>query len=376
MLGNSSVKICHFTTVHLRYDARIFLKQCQTLAQHNFDVHLVVADGKGNEIYNGVKIHDIGKMPSRLSRILFSPIMMIGLLLTLKCAIYHFHDPELLIVGLVLKFFTKSKVVYDSHECNKDYFQHKDYIPPLLRPLSSKLISCIEHFIGKHLSWIIVTTEQHYQALKTINKKVSIIYNYPILSEWVSADDKQHKEISRSFCYIGNINEERGIKQLIKAIAEIDCTLHLAGYYDPISFRDELIKLPGWNKVNEYGYVNREQAAMIVSKSLFGVVLFLPYPIHYTSLSTKVFEYMAGGIACLVPDFPIWKEIVETNDCGLSINPTDVSMISQTIDYMLNNPELVLEMGHRGKELVRTKYNWDTQIPELLDVYNTLSIDS
>jgi len=372
----SKIKICHFTSVHNRYDVRVFNKQCLTLFQSGYDVHLVVADGKGNEIKDGIKIHDIGRMHSRLSRIIFSPVRMANLLLSLNCRIYQFHDPELLFLGLFIKIFTKSKVIYDSHECNKDYFLHKDYISPLLRPISSKMISFIEHFVGKQLNWIIVTTEQHYQALKTINKNVSIIYNYPMLSEWVSADDKQHNEISRSICYIGNINEERGIKQLIKAIADIDCTLHLAGYYDPVSFRDELTKLPGWNKVIEYGYVNREQAAMIVSKSLCGVVLFLPYPLHYTSLSTKVFEYMAGGIACLVPDFPIWKEIVETNECGLSTNPTDVSMISQTIDYMLNNPELVQKMGQRGKELVRTKYNWDTQIPELLDIYNTLSIDS
>ena len=42
-------KISHLTSVHPRFDTRIFLKECSSLANHGYSVSLVIADGKGNE---------------------------------------------------------------------------------------------------------------------------------------------------------------------------------------------------------------------------------------------------------------------------------------------------------------------------------------
>lgn len=43
------MKVCHITSGHSRYDARIFRKQCRTLAQNGIDTVLVCCDGKGEE---------------------------------------------------------------------------------------------------------------------------------------------------------------------------------------------------------------------------------------------------------------------------------------------------------------------------------------
>ena len=50
------IKVAHLTSVHPRYDARIFLKMCCSLAIRNFNIYLVVADGRGNEKKNNVNI--------------------------------------------------------------------------------------------------------------------------------------------------------------------------------------------------------------------------------------------------------------------------------------------------------------------------------
>ena len=41
------MRVCHLTSVHKRYDSRIFIKQCTSLARHGHDVTLVVADDIG-----------------------------------------------------------------------------------------------------------------------------------------------------------------------------------------------------------------------------------------------------------------------------------------------------------------------------------------
>ena len=52
--------ICHLTTAHPRNDVRIFEKECISLSQNTeYQVVLIVADGKGNELNKNVKIIDI-----------------------------------------------------------------------------------------------------------------------------------------------------------------------------------------------------------------------------------------------------------------------------------------------------------------------------
>ena len=70
---NNKIKVCHLTSVHPRYDVRIFSKECQSLVKEGFEVMLIVADGLGDEIKNDIKIFDIGLPKGRFKRILFTP---------------------------------------------------------------------------------------------------------------------------------------------------------------------------------------------------------------------------------------------------------------------------------------------------------------
>lgn len=371
----NNVRICHFSTVHIRTDVRIFYKECASLSAAGYEVHLVVADSKGNECINGIRIHDIGKISNRIIRIMLSPVKIFLKIISLKCVVYHFHDPELLLVGLFLKLFTKAKVIYDAHECYAEYFLHKEYLNKSIRPMFSAIIKFVERLTAGRFDSVITTTEYQAARLSGINPHLEIIYNYPLLSEWRHFDQQPEPGKERAICYIGSISEERGISQVIKAIEHIDCVFHLAGSYAIPAYRNEIMSFAGWKKVIEHGYVNRDQAAEIISKSMIGVVLLLPKPNHLISHSTKIFEYMAGGIACLVPDFPIWQDIVEKHKCGICVDPNDVELISQRLEYMLNNPELMQEMGQKGKQLVHSSYNWESQIPKLLDIYKTIIVN-
>ena len=98
-------KITHLTSVHARYDTRIFIKMCSSLAKkENYEVFLVVADGKGNESKNGVAIVDVGaKTGGRISRMTQTAEKVYQKAKELDSDIYHLHDPELIPIGLKLK---------------------------------------------------------------------------------------------------------------------------------------------------------------------------------------------------------------------------------------------------------------------------------
>ena len=64
------IKITHLTSAHPRYDIRILVKECNSLAKiKKYDVSLIVADNKGDELKGDVNIYDIGRLEGRLNRI-------------------------------------------------------------------------------------------------------------------------------------------------------------------------------------------------------------------------------------------------------------------------------------------------------------------
>ncbi len=112
----AKLKITHLTSAHKRYDTRIFMKMCSSLAKTDtYSVSLVVADGKGNEVKNGVQICDVGMSSGRLNRMFNATKKVYQKAMELDADIYHLHDPELIPVGLRLKKMGK-KIIFDAHE--------------------------------------------------------------------------------------------------------------------------------------------------------------------------------------------------------------------------------------------------------------------
>jgi len=91
------------------------------------------------------------------------------------------------------------------------------------------------------------------------------------------------------------------------------------------------------------------------------------------ALPNKIFEYMAAALPIVASNFPLWKEIIEGNHCGICVNPLDPKEIARVIEYLIEHPEEAKKMGENGRKAVLEKYNWENESKKLLDVYKGLS---
>src|SRR5262249_3764931 len=152
---------------------------------------------------------------------------------------------------------------------------------------------------------------------------VVVVQNFPCLGELVPLPRVIWGRQANSVAYIGGICHERGIREMVEAMSlmpdRLDVTLKLAGEFNPIWVRNEVIRLPGWKRVEELGFLERPKVLEVLREARAGLVLIHPEPRYQVAYPIKMFEYMAAGIPVIASDFPLWRQIVEGAGCGLLV---------------------------------------------------------
>ena len=366
---DTSYRIAHLTTVHQRHDVRIFQKECVSLADHGYEVHLLVADGKGDETRSGVAFHDIGWVSGRLRRMLLQPWRMWRAARRLRAHLYHFHDPELLPVALLLQW-GGAQVVYDTHEDVPRAVLSKYWIRPWLRHTVAAVFEVFEDFVARRLSAVVAATPHIARRFACINANTIDINNYPLRSELESPCEPRGD--ARSVCYIGGIGRIRGVVEMITALEYVDARLILAGPFESAATEAAVRALPGWTKVDYRGVVNRAAVREIMAESRAGLLFFHPEPNHVDAQPNKMFEYMSAGLAVLASDFPLWRSLLVESGAGLCANPLNPKDIAALIERVLNDSQGQHAMGQRGREAVMTRYQWDFEERKLRSLYKEL----
>ena len=373
MVSSKAVKIVHLSSVHGDLDVRIFLKECASLASKidNSSVNLILAGVTEREEF-GVHIHSVSKYNgSRLKRMWFTVNQVFSKAISLDADIYHLHDPELLRIALKLKRRGKI-VIYDAHEDLPRQIMGKSYLP--LKSLLAAFFERYENYVVKRLDGVVTATPFIAERFKKVNDLTIDINNFPLESE-IEFHKNEAVVIENRVCFIGGISSIRGISQLVDAFENSVVRLSLAGEIESEYFSELSLK-NGWRNVDALGFINRSQAVALKQKCLAGMVTFLPYPNHINAQPNKIFEYMAAGLPVIGSNFPLWKEIIEQNNCGICVDPSDSMAIADAIHHLASNKELARKMGENGSRLVKEKYNWGHEEIKLIDFYRQLMTSS
>lgn len=363
--------IAHLTVVHPRTDVRIHLRECRALAHAftNSRVTLVVADGFGHEVRDGVNIVDAGRPANRLHRLLSFSTRIFNIATRSPQDIFHIHDPELLVVGYLLRR-RGAVVIYDSHEDLPRAVLSKAWIPRALRRPASLIIEYIEDWFVRRISVVVAATPAICARFRRVASEVRLVANYPVEEELVEDAISVHR--SSAACYVGGIERIRGALTMIRAVDQADVELELAGAVYPNNFRVQLQHEQGWRRVQYHGVVPRTTAQQIMRRCAVGLLLFLPEPNHVDSQPNKLFEYMAAGLPIIASDFPLWREIIEDAACGVLVDPSDSRAVADALKRLIQNPEESASMGRRGASYVRKRFTWESQRINLINLYRDL----
>ncbi len=362
-----SLKITHLTSAHPRYDTRIFLKECCSLAKV-YEVNLVVADELNDEKKDGVTVYDVGISKGRLNRIFKTTKRVLDKAIELDSDIYHLHDPELMLIGLKLKKMGK-KVIFDAHEDLPKQVMAKHYLGSFSKKILSFMVAKLEILILKKYDMVISATPIIRDKFLGNSIKSVDINNFPMIDELMEIEPSFQ---SNTLCYIGLLYETRGIREMVQAIEGLDVKLIVAGKFFDGSFEEDIKSLKGWEKVDFRGFASRDEVKEILKSSIAGLVTLHPTPSYVEAYPVKMFEYMSAGVAVIASDFPLYRAFVEESGSGICVNPLAVDEIKEAISMLLTEKSNSKEMGKNGKEAIKKSYNWHNEEQKLMKSYRGL----
>jgi glycosyltransferase involved in cell wall biosynthesis len=298
------------------------------------------------------------------------PKRALDAVLRLQPALVHFHDPELLPVGVKL-MRRGIKAVYDAHEDVPRQILTKHWIPAVLRSPLSWAFERYENAQVKRLAGVVAATPHIAERFRALARRTVNVSNFPFLDELAPASVVLPRE--NKVCYVGGITRTRGAHEMLQALALVPgVRLLLCGRFEDAALEAEMRAAPGWSQVDYLGQVGRNQVREVMARSFAGLVTLQPMPSYLDSLPIKMFEYMSAELPVIASSFPLWRGIVEAHGCGVCVNPADPAAIADAIRSFRDSPEHVRAMGAAGNRAVREVFNWPQAERELLAFYGSL----
>lgn len=371
-MSGSSPHIVHFSSVHQVTDVRVFLKECRSLADAGYRVTLV-ARGAESGIEDGVQRIPVSQNArgGRVGRMLLGTAQVVRRAWAQDADLYHFHDPELIPFALLMKLFGK-KVVYDAHESIRDQLLSKPYLPRWSRKPISRIVGLLEDFAIRRFDGVVTATPHIAEILHTPHTVT--VGNFPV-SEEISEKTDGDLRAPGKVVFIGGFTAIRGAREMVQAIGLVNkympARLTVCGTM-PAAVRAEVEALPEWEFVEDLGWQDRSSTQQHRATASCGLCVFHPEPNHTEALPNKLFEYMGAGLPVVASDFPYWRQFVRDIGAGVMVDPLDPQSIANGILEIIGDPERAREMGEAGAATVRDRFNWDSEVQKLVQLYERI----
>jgi glycosyltransferase involved in cell wall biosynthesis len=355
--------------VHRAFDTRIFHKECKTLAMAGYDVTLIAPHAEGDLTQDGVKLRAVRPPRNRRERILSTVGAVYRAAVRENAEIYHFHDPELMPVGGLLKLRGK-RVIYDVHEDYAGTMRGKMWLPSVFQNVAAMAVSAGEAAFSAACDSVIAATPTI--ASKFRARKTQLVQNFPWKNELRRSDASPYETREPIAVYVGALADQRGLREMRDAVkmAALEVPVRLVTAGAVIAGASAELEDDRENGLVEHlGMLNRPQVAQLLARAKIGMVLLHPTGNYINAQPVKLFEYMSVGLPVIASDFPLWRRIVKSSGCGLLVDPLDPAAIAGAMVWLLRHPAQAAEMGRNGERAVAETYNWERESERLISAY-------
>lgn len=208
---------------------------------------------------------------------------------------------------------------------------------------------------------------QVYRKRTGTSKEVKVVWNTPLRSE-VPAP-KRRPNAALKLLYHGSIVPERLPLAVVQALQKVGypVVLHVVGY-ETIGSLGYIAKLRASaeelglaNALEFVGVLQRDELMAYCGSCDVGLAV-VPPSINDPNLgnlmgaSNKVFDYLACGLALLIPEIAGWEELLPY---GLACDPMDPDSVAGALRYFCEHRDEMRLRGERGRQRILEKWNYE-----------------
>lgn len=372
------MKVCMLTSTHKPFDIRVFHKESRSLAKFHEVTIIAPDEKKWKKIIDNVRIIAVKKPESKILHLVtLWRVFKEGL--KQDCDVYHCHEPDSLMVGLILKILKRNKVkiIYDVHEHwpSEIAYGWLKIKKRLLRIIIEGISHMFELTLLKYADSVIAVSHSVSERFCRI-RQVVIIPNVPVVELISFKNFNYNVDDDCDFVQMGGgIKSYHGIYEILNALKKVKKRYPKVKIKFVGAVKEDVDEVFNGLKENIIfaGYLPIEKMYEEISKCKVGfTILKSEFYNAYIGLPNKVFDYMVCGLAVIGSDYPEIRKIIKTARCGILVNPDNIEEIANAIIYLLENPAEAKKMGIRGRKFVEREMSWEKMEERLLKIYEQI----
>ena len=287
----------------------------------------------------------------------------------------HYFSRFLLLTNIIQRVFKNGKIVILVHL----FYSYESNDKFLIRRLLNKYI---EKFRLSFANLIVTTSEYSKREIVSVGINPELIHivspgldreKFKILPTDREIDTKDSKKI---LC-VGNYVPRKGILYLIEAFSQIErqeFSLHLVGnrknnssYYNQINNAVKTLKLT--DCVVFHDGVDQENI-----KNLYASAEIFVLPSFKETFGIVFLEAMHYGLPIVTTNVSAMPELIEEGKNGFLVPPADSQALAKAISKLIENPDLIKQMGEAGRQTVATSYYWEQSCSRFAFILQELKI--
>jgi glycosyltransferase involved in cell wall biosynthesis len=180
-------------------------------------------------------------------------------------------------------------------------------------------------------------------------------------------DRKPANEDRIHFVYAGNIDDRRGLTNVVEAFSilrnegyDFEVTI-IASHSKERSVLETRVTELGLNNVSFSDLFPPEELVSSLRTFDVGIINHLPCEHTEATLPMKLFEYMSAGLAVAASNVTPVVRVIDKEQCGLVFEGQKPKDLARTFMQFVRERGLAYRLGCNGFNAVLKRYNWEVE---------------
>lgn len=286
------------------------------------------------------------------------------------------HEYETGVLAWWIKRRLKIPFVFDAHECYEETMPL--VFPQWARPIAKWFLLKLLRQVVRNACGVTVASPAAlaYTLARQAGLPSRVLHNAPILEYFPYSEEESDTPI---IVHEGNLTFERGALEILDALALVRRQkefrfLVLGTIPDEVlaPFQVKVGNLDLKGVVDMRGRLPWTEFGKIQATGQIGLICSQPVPNHMLSLSNKLYNYMACGLAVLGMKGSETEKIIQQYQCGITVDTSQPQEIAKGITWLIDHPEERRVMARNGRKAIEQELGWHCMEKVMGELYGEI----